>query len=194
MLRTAFLTLVVLAIALGGGTASVWYVLEELPAFGIVRIGEWTASPHFGTPDAGPYVRARFAREGGIPLGQSEGIAFTATRDSGGAPLRRECSYHIEGPFPSARLWTLYAAAPSGEPLPSFARRRPALHSRMLLRQPDNGFTITVAPKPAAGNWLATGGSGPMHLVLTLLDTPVSTGLQLGQPQMPEITRTECDV
>lgn len=194
MLRNAVLTLLVLAIALGGGTASVWYMLEEAPAFGIVRSGAWTATPHYGTPDADPYMRARFAREGGIPLGQSEGIGFTATRDSEGDWLRRECSYRIEGPFPTARLWTLYAAAPSGEPLPPFARRRPALHSRMILRRPDSGFTITVAPRAASGNWLAASGSGPMHLVLTLFDTPVSTGMQISEPQMPEITRTGCDV
>src|SRR5690606_20311534 len=77
MLKTVLLTLLSLVMAIGGGAASVWFVLEETPLIGAIEAGPWTAYPSMGTPEAGPYSQARFAREGGIPLGRSEGIAFT---------------------------------------------------------------------------------------------------------------------
>lgn len=193
MLKTVLLTLLALVIAIGGGAASVWAVLEKAPALGAVRSGPWAAFPRLGSSDADPYTRARFARLGGIPLGQAEGIAFTATHDSAGSALRRECVYRLEGPLPSARFWTLYAATPSGEALPPLARRRPALHSQMILLRADDGFAIAVSPLPTPGNWLVTTGTGPMQLVLTLFDTPVSTGLQVARLELPAITRVACD-
>lgn len=193
MLKTILLILLALAIAIGGGAASVWAVLEEAPALGAIRSGLWTAFPRLGSRDADPYTRARFARLGGIPLGQSEGIVFTATRDSGGSLLRRECVYNVEGSLPQARFWTFYAAAPSGAPLPPLARRRPALHSQMILLGADDGLAIAVSPFPTPGNWLATTGTGAMQLVLTLFDTPVSTGLQVAALELPAIRQIACD-
>ena len=115
MLKTAFLIFVVLAIAIVGGGASVWYALKANEGVGAVTIGQWTAYPYIGTPDADPYSKARSASEGLLSLGRAEGISFSAERDSDGEALRRECTYMVEGPVPSARFWTLYAADPAGE-------------------------------------------------------------------------------
>lgn len=193
MLKTVLLTLLVLIIAIGGGAGSVWFMLEETPPIDAVRAGPWTAFPEAGTHQADPYSRARFARQGGIPLGRAEGIVFTARRDSAGAGLRRSCTYRIEGPMPAARFWTLFAADARGEPLPPLARRRPALHSRMLLYDADSGFTIVVSARPSPGNWLALSGEGPMQLVLTLFDTPVASAARVEELVLPAITRVECD-
>ncbi|MFC6487542.1 DUF1214 domain-containing protein [Nitratireductor sp. GCM10026969] len=193
MLKTVFLVLLSLVIAIGGGAASVWLMLEEAPPIGAVRAGPWTAYPSMGTREADPYSRARFAREGGIPLGRSEGIVFTAMRDSAGQSLSRSCTYRIEGPMPVARLWTLYAAAPGGALLPPLHRRQTALHSWRILRAPDNGFAITVSPHPAPGNWLALTGTGELRLVLTLFDTPATNGAEAQGLSLPEIRRTGCD-
>ena len=193
MLKTVLLTLLVLVIAIGGGAGSVWFMLEEAPPINAVQAGPWTAFPNAGTHQADPYSRARFARRGGIPLGRAEGIVFTARRDSTGAGLQRECIYEIGGPMPAARFWTLLAADDEGEPLPPLARQRPALHSRMLLREADNGFTITVSGRPSPGNWLAIGGEGPMQLVLTLFDTPVASAARVEELVLPAIRRVECN-
>ena len=144
MLKSVLSTLLVLVIAIGGGAASVAMMIETVPPVGAVVSGPWTAFPASGTPEADPYSRARFAREGGIPLGRSEGIVFTATRDSAGRSLSRRCAYRIDGPMPAARFWTLHATDGSGALLPPFGRRRAALNSELILRHSGNGFTLTL--------------------------------------------------
>ena len=84
MFRTVFLTLVTLAIAIGGGAASVWYTLRAQEGIGAVTIGNWTAYPSMGAVDADPYSKARAAREGILALGRAEGLAFFSNRDSNG--------------------------------------------------------------------------------------------------------------
>jgi hypothetical protein len=89
MLRTVFLIAFALAVAIGGGAASAWYMIDRGVAFGAVSVGPWTAFPDRGTPAADPYSRARFARTGDLSLGQAEGIVFSARRDSGGTQGNR---------------------------------------------------------------------------------------------------------
>ena len=100
MLKTAFFTLLSLAIAIGGGGGSVWYALQAQSGVGAISIGQWTAFPEIGTPDADPYSKARVAREGVLALGKAEGLSFIAERDAAGDELQRQCDYRIEGSFP----------------------------------------------------------------------------------------------
>ena len=193
MLRTLFLTVTVLSIAVGGGAASVWFALSASEGIGAVVIGGWTAYPDVGTPNADTYSKARFAREGGLALGRAEGIVFVARHDSSGDPLRRQCTYLVEGSIPSARFWTLYAADEQRIVLPPTIRRVPALHSLELLRTPDGAITIHVGNRPQPGNWLGTAGAGPMQLVLTLYDTPSATAARVMEVELPQVLRMACD-
>jgi len=63
----------------------------------------------------------------------------------------------------------------------------------MILHRQDDGLDITVSPMPAPDNWLAVSGRGAMQLILTLLDTPVSSGFQVGELALPEILLVGCD-
>jgi len=193
MLKNAFLTLLALAIAIGGGGGSVWYALKVQDGVGAIRIGQWTAFPDIGTQGADPYSKARVAREGVLALGQAEGLSFIAERDAGGDQLKRECAYRIEGGFPTARFWTLYAADSGHRVLPLAGPRKAALQSLAALRQPDDTLTIDVGSRAEPGNWLAVSGSGPMTLVLTLYDTPSTNSAGVGGIVLPEIRRTGCD-
>jgi hypothetical protein len=194
MLKTVLATLITLAIAIGGGAGSVWYVLQADRGFGAMRIGPWTAFPAIGTPDADPYTKARIARDGVLPLGQAEGLSFTAERDSAGAELRRECIYGIEGRFAPARFWTLYAADPSQAALDTGTARPAALQSSSgLLREADNSVRIVVGGRPAPGNWLLVNGSGAMSLVLTFYDTPIAGSTGLSDIVLPQILKVGCD-
>jgi hypothetical protein len=193
MLRTVFLTLVTLAIAVGGGTASVWQALQAREGVGTVTIGSWTAYPSMGAPDADPYSKARAARQGLLALGRAEGIAFFATRDAAGAQLSRKCSYRIEGSAPPARFWTLYAADPSLRILTGDRHRKPALQSLDVLRNADNSFAVAVGSHAAPGNWLSVAGAGAMIFVLTLYDTPVSGSIGVEDVGLPQVLRTGCD-
>jgi hypothetical protein len=192
MIRTVLLTLATLAIAIGGGAGSVWYALEAQEGVGAATIGSWTAYPNMGAPDADPYSKARAARQGLLALGRAEGLAFFATHDAGGTPLSRKCSYLIEGSTPPARFWTLYVADRSLRMVDSGHRRKPALQSLAILRNPDNSFVIAIGPDAMPGNWLSVSGDGPMVFVLTLYDTPVAGSIGVEDVELPQVLRTSC--
>lgn len=183
----------VLAIAIGGGAYSAMYAIDNDIGLGAIRFGPWTAYPRRGGVSDDPYSRARLARSGEIPLGHAEGLAFAAAADSSGAVLDRNCLYTISGKVPAARYWTLHAVTGSPIRVVSGGPNLPAsLHSRQLMRGPDNAFEIAIAPFAQPGNWLPVTGRGPMHLVLTLYDTPVSTDNSLSEVTLPEIVRRGC--
>lgn len=193
MLKTALLVLFVLVIAVGGGAASVWYALDAQEGVGAVTSGGWTTFPDIGTPDADPYSKARVAREGVLALGRAEGLIFTAQRDSAGDRLRRDCVYLIEGEFPAARFWTLYASDAAGAVIGSEGARAATLHSYDTVREAGNAISITVASRPAPGNWLAVSGAGSMSLVLTLYDTTVATSTDIADVDLPRMRKAGCD-
>jgi hypothetical protein len=111
MLKSLLLIVLALAIALGGGAGSVWLMMEEVEDFGALSIGEWSVNPTEGTPQADPYAKARFAREGKLSLGAAEGAQFVAARDTTGQPLRGACDYVVTGSVPASRFWTMQLAA-----------------------------------------------------------------------------------
>ncbi|MGY2994570.1 DUF1214 domain-containing protein [Mesorhizobium sp. URHB0026] len=193
MLKNAFLMLISLAIAIGGGGASVWYALKIQDGVGAIRIGQWTAFPDIGTPAADPYSKARVAREGVLALGRAEGLSFVAEKDAAGDQLKRECAYRIEGGFPTARFWTLYAADQSLGVVETGKSRLAALQSYEVLRQPDNSVIISVGHQPMPGNWLLTDSSGRMYFVLTLYDTPIASSTGLSDVSLPRIVKAGCD-
>lgn len=193
MLKTVFLTALTVAIAIAGGAGSVWRALDSDFGFGSVTIGNWTAFPQRGTPDADPYSRARFSREADLALGYAEGLTFIARRDAGGEPLRLECRYRIEGGLPPARFWTLFARDAADRLIAPQGNRAPALHSYALLRQPDNTVATTVSRHPAPGNWLAVSGTGPFALVLTLYDTAIASSARIAEVELPQVLREACD-
>ncbi|MVA99868.1 DUF1214 domain-containing protein [Nitratireductor sp. CAU 1489] len=192
-MRIPLYVALVVAIAVGGGGASVWFALNAIDGLDTLRVGVWTAYPDSGTPQVDPYGRARIARDGELPLGRAEGLYFLASRDSSGQGLRRRCRYRIEGGVPVARFWTLYAADRTGRAAPRPTGPADGLHSRQLLRRTDNSFEIAIGRAPAPGNWLAVKGTGEMVLVLTLYDTPVANGADARDIEMPAIYRTGCD-
>lgn len=193
MLKNAFLMLLAVAIAVGLGGGSVWYALHAQSGVGAIRIGPWTAFPDIGTPDADPYSQARIAREGVLALGRAEGLAFVAESDSSGQKLRRECAYTIEGVFPTARFWTLYAADQSLDAIATGKQKPAALHSYEVLRRADNAARISVSAHPAPGNWLLVNGTGILYFVLTFYDTPIANSTGLSDVTLPGIVKGRCD-
>lgn len=181
------------AIALGGGAASAWYALESSEGIGAVSVRGWVAYPEAGSPTADPYSKARVAREADLPLGRAEGIPFTATQDTGGARLRRECTYRIEGETPSARFWTLHVEGTRQPSPPDASARIAAMSSHSVMRESDGSMVVSASRHPVAGNWLVLAGSGPMTLVLTLYDTPVASVADVAETALPQVLRIGCD-
>lgn len=189
MLKTTLSICLVLALAFGGGIWSVRYVLDQFEGFNVLRIGQWTAYPALGTPDADPYAKARDARNGSLSLGIAEGLAFYSNQSNDGQTLARDCSYELSGSTLPARLWTIHAAAPDLTPLNPGEGFEAALHSLELIRDTDGRFTISIGNQARPGNWLPVNGLGPFVLVMLFYDAPVASSGSLTGLVMPTLTR-----
>lgn len=195
MLKTVLLFGLALGLAVAGGAGSVLYALNHSTSFGAITVGPWIAYPDVGTPDADPYTQARYARDGGLALGRTEGIEFRASSDSAGAPLTIQCRYAVEGETPQARFWTLAATDENQVALPGVGPRQAATSSLAILRETDTTrFVIEVGAEPASGNWLPVSGVGSMQLVLTLYDAAIANRNDvLSYNILPTIRRIACN-
>jgi hypothetical protein len=180
-------SLTTFAVAAVIGLGSTWFALTRNVAFGAINIGAWTAWPKNGTVDIDPYARAAVARSGVLPVGLGDGIAFLATTDDDGRPLDGRCTVVISGTTPPARYFTVTLYDPDGR-LVANSLHRQGFTSEELLRNQDGSFTIAVAPRARAGNWLPTGGVERYVLVLRFYDTPLGVATRTGrEAPMPAI-------
>ncbi|GEO84342.1 MULTISPECIES: DUF1214 domain-containing protein [Alphaproteobacteria] len=192
MFRVPLLIAVALVIAFGGGILTTLSALNASSGFGAIKLGVWSAFPAAQTVDADPYAKSHRAKAGRLLYGSAEGLTFTAATDEDGNQLTGTCSYRIVGRTPAARLWTLYAANPEGEPLPARADLPFAHHSQSILRNQDGTFEIAVSPTARPMNWLALPDTGAFTLVLTLLDTPAAGSSGLIGLEMPRVESLGC--
>ena len=174
------------------GIPTAWFAVEHGRLFSAVTIGAWTAWPDAGGANADPYSLALLARSGEVPLGASEGLAFTAVADDKGDALSGDCVYVINGQTPQARLWTLAAYDKEGQ-LIANAARRPGFHSGELLRGNSGNLEILVSPDVEPGNWLPTSRSEGFELVLRLYDTPLTSLTEFVNIDMPHIDKVRCE-
>jgi len=188
---TAALILYVLLLALGLGIGSAYAVLKGAPPFGARSFGPWHVWPKLGSAEADPYMRAIVARRGDIPLATGEGLALTALVDNSGRQLDSACSYRVGSSAPAARWWTLTVYDADGKLAPSELGRN-GFTSPEILRDAQNGFTISLSRALSAGNWLQLPPSGPFSVVLRLYDIPGAAGLSMNAEDLPTIERLEC--
>jgi hypothetical protein len=190
--RLLLVALVALALAAVVGLGSTWMTTTRGTELGTLTIGAWTARPRTGTVDIDPYSRATITRNGELPIGTGDGIAFTATTDDKKKPLDGRCDVVVSGVTPAARFWTLSLYDNKGR-LVANALQRYGFTSQEIVRGADGGFEIRVASRSRAGNWLPTGGIERYSLMLRLYDTPVgvATRTQRDAP-MPQIATVGC--
>jgi hypothetical protein len=190
--RLLFVALVALALAAAVGLGSTWMTTTRGTELGTLRIGAWTARPRTGTTDIDPYSRATITRNGELPIGTGDGIAFTATTDDKRKPLDGRCDVVVSGVTPAARFWTLALYDTKGR-LVANTMQRYGFTSQEIVRGADGGFEIRVASRSRAGNWLPTGGIERYALMFRLYDTPVgvATRTQRDAP-MPQIATVGC--
>lgn len=176
--------------ALGIGFGLSYAALTDGRFFGVVQIGPWQAWPDVGAPAPNPYTRAHLARLAGFPLGQAEGVQFTATADSAGAPLTRDCAYRLSGHTPLSAFWTLVPLDLDGVNIAA-PGTAPALRSSDVARDNDGAIQINIGTRLAPLTWLELAGDGPFQLVLTLYDSAVFSGFSSAST-MPSIERGDC--
>jgi hypothetical protein len=174
------------------GLGATWLALTNGTAFGAVTIGAWTAWPRTGTPQVDPYARAAIARNGELPIGSGDGVAFFASADDDGRPLDGRCDVTLSGATPPARYWTLTLYDPAGG-LVANALGRHGFTSQEIVRRADGRFDIVAAPRARAGNWLPTGGIERYVLALRLYDTPVGVATRTSrETPMPTVKMEQC--
>jgi hypothetical protein len=190
--RLILITLLALLIATVVGLGATWMTATRGTELGTLTIGAWTARPKIGSSDIDPYSRATITRNGELPIGTGDGIAFTATADDKRKPLDGRCDIVVSGVTPAARFWTLTLYDSKGH-LVANSLQRYGFTSQEIVRGADGGFEIRVASRSRAGNWLPTGGIERYSLMLRLYDTPVgvATRTQRDAP-MPTIATVSC--
>ena len=191
-MRLILISLLALCLAAVVGVGITWMTATKGTDLGTLTIGAWTARPKTGTADIDPYSRATIVRNGELPIGTGDGVAFTATTDDSRKPLDGRCDVVVSGVTPAARFWTLTLYDGKGH-LVANALQRYGFTSQEIVRGADGAFEIRIASRSRAGNWLPTGGLERYALMLRLYDTPVgvATRTQRDAP-MPAIATVGC--
>src|SRR5246127_5601117 len=181
-----------LVVAAVVGLGTTWMTTTKGTELGTLTIGAWPARPRTGTADVDPYSRATITRNGELPIGTGDGVAFTATTDDRKKPLDGRCDILVSGVTPAARFWTLTLYDNKGR-LVANSLQRYGFTSQEIVRGADGAFEIHIASRSRAGNWLPTGGIERYALMLRLYDTPVgvATRTQRDAP-MPAIATVNC--
>ncbi len=186
------MTLLALGLAAVVGVGTTWMTATRGTDFGTLTIGAWTARPKIGTADIDPYSRATIVRNGELPIGTGDGIAFKASADDKKKPLDGRCDVVLSGITPPARFWTLTLYDTKGH-LVANSLQRYGFTSEEVVRAADGSFEIHVASRSRAGNWLPTGGIERYTLMLSLYDTPVGVATRSKrEAPMPAIATVGC--
>jgi hypothetical protein len=177
-------------VAAGIGLGSTWYALTQSISFGALELGAWKGYPRNGTVGIDPYARAVIARNGELPVGSGDGVAFTAATDDDGRPLDGRCDVVVRGTTPPARYFTLTLYTPFGQLVANSLDRR-GFTSQELVRDASGEFEITISPRARPGNWLPTGGIDSYILMLRFYDTSLGIATRAGrEAPMPAIRST----
>jgi hypothetical protein len=186
----ALLFLLALIIGSASGLGMTWVMSARENGFGTLNIGIWKFWPRSGTFDADPYARAVFARSGELPIGLSEGIAFSAATDDQGRAIDGRCVTRIAGKLLPARFWTITIYDGRGRLIENPAARYGFTSSELVFNA-EGEIEIWLSPRAHSGNWLPTGASERIVAVIRLYDMP--TGVARSEAaQMPKVTREQC--
>jgi hypothetical protein len=141
---------------------SVRIALRQQP--GNIENGPWVTDLNLSSGRTGLYARARAARHAPYALRATEAIYFVAITDSEGNPLRRGCTYRIEGRDPDARWWSV-AAYHENRLIPN-PRNRYSYCKTTVKRRADGSWAVHFSPRPQRENWLPSAAeNGRLKLV-----------------------------
>jgi hypothetical protein len=194
MFAKALLNLVVFAaLAVIGGAGSAWYMIEAGSRLSTRTFGPWVTWTGAGRPDADPYTRAHTARNGLLPISSTFELSFRAKTDSGGGRLSTTCDYVVLFPHQEPAWWSLAAFDAAGKLIQNPAERH-AFNTNSSMREPDGRVAIAVARGARPGNWLPSGRSSRIVLILTVQDAAFAASMhEGGAPRpLPEIQRAAC--
>ncbi len=181
-------------LAVAVGLSSAWYMVDHGSLLTTGRSGPWSVWSLAGNPDADPYTRAHFARQGRLPVTSTSALYYSTDRDDEGDRLTAECDYAIEGQPLDAAWWSIAAYRESGRLIPNKAGRY-AFSSRDVARSGDGSFRIVLSAQARPGNWLPTTGSAELQLMLRIYGPRAPrdfTGERHLDANLPSIKRIAC--
>jgi hypothetical protein len=182
-----------ITIVLAGGFGSSWYMVEAGNRLTTVTAGPWVMWKTAARPDADPYTRAHFIRNGALPISTDIADTYLARTDSDSNPLHSSCDYSIEG-TPSANFWWSVSVFDDGGGLIPNAADRHSYTSDTAILMPDGRFIGTLARSASPGNWLPTGGAGRLAVMFTAIDNGAAGTSDDGAKAvlLPTIKRGAC--
>jgi len=193
-IRTLLINVAVfLAVSLGGGLGSAWYMIEAGSQLSTRSFGPWTAWSASGRPDADPYTRAHTARNALLPLASTLELTYRARADSRGGKLNSACDYAVVVEGLDNAWWNLAVFDTRGRLIPNAAERY-AFSSDTVMRETDGRAIVTLARDARAGNWLPIGGGGRIILLFTVQDATLASAVYEGSDavHLPSIERVAC--
>lgn len=181
------------ALAFGGGLGTAWYMIEAGSRLSTRTFGPWTTWTSAGRPEADPYTRAHAARNGLLPVSSTLQLTFRAKTDNNGARLTSACDYLVVLKDTEHPWWSLGVFDGQGKLVQNNAERY-AFNNQTAMREPDGSTTVAVARDARPGNWLPSGRSGRIVLVLNVQDANFAATVHDGgqAKSLPEIQRTAC--
>jgi hypothetical protein len=182
----------VAAVALG--FVSSQYMIENPTRLTATVAGSWVTWNTAGRADADPYTRARFLRQGSLPLTFGFARTYEARYDSDGQRLHSSCEYGLTSNGVDGSWWSIVVFDERGRLIPNPAERY-AYTSRTIARGPDGSFQVTLSRDARPGNWLPTGGAGRLVLHLSVVgytSNPTTTDKVVEAGALPVIQRLAC--
>jgi hypothetical protein len=187
-------TVLFLALALVGGVTSSLSMVDKGSALTTRAAGPWVSWYAAGRPDADPYTRAHFARQGGIPESSTVTQTWQARSDSDGQTLHSACEYVVESENVESGWWSMAVYDERGWLIPNPGERH-AFNSQTIALDQNGGYVVMLARDARPLNWLPTGGAGRLALVLTrqaLKPGASAAELAASLKTLPSIRRTTC--
>ena len=182
-----------LGVSLGGGLGTAWYMIEAGSRLSTRTFGPWVTWVAAGRPEADPYTRAHIARNALLPLSSTAELAFKAKTDGRGAQLSSACDYAVIMDDFDPAWWSIAVYDGQGRLIANPADRY-AFGASTAMRGVDGRTVISLARDARPGNWLPTGRSNRIVLVLTVQDAAWVTAIHDGASprSMPQIVRSGC--
>lgn len=182
-----------LGIAMILGIGSSWYMIEIGSRVSVRSEGPWMQWASAGRASADPYTRARFARQGSLPLPSDLARSYESRRDDDGQRLHSSCDYLIEGEGLDNAWWSFAAFDERGQLIPNAADRY-AYNNKSIARAADGSFIITLSRDARPGNWLPTSGAGRLTLMFSIIpsQSQAADSSEVRARQLPGIRRLAC--
>ncbi len=180
------LLIFLISLILGVGSAIV--VTKSMKS--VKRNGPWVIDTSLGDAEANIYQKAYLAVSAPFGLGKNEVIYFFANTDDNGHPLNSSCDYTIRANNLDARWWNITVY--SDKFLIPNKQNRYSYRSTNIKKNADGQSIIYLSKTPKEGNWLPTGKSNELSLILRVYHP--SQGILNGPEliELPHIIKEEC--